>query len=36
VVVVYYEEGAGRAIRARRSKLQQEGIEFLQLGSPPE
>jgi hypothetical protein len=36
VLVVYYEEGAGSAVRARRFKLGQDGIEFLQLGSPPE
>ena len=35
VLVVYYEEGAGSAVRARRFKLKGEGIEFLQLGSPP-
>jgi Neuraminidase (sialidase) len=33
VLVVYYEEGAGSAVRARRFKLNGEGIEFLQLGS---
>jgi photosystem II stability/assembly factor-like uncharacterized protein len=33
VLVVYYEEGAGSAVRARRFKLKEEGIEFLQLGS---
>ena len=35
VLVVYYEEGAGSAVRARRLKLKEEGIAFLQLGSPP-
>jgi len=33
VLVVYYEEGAGSAVRARRFKLKEEGIEFLQLGT---
>jgi len=31
VLVVYYEEGEGSAVRARRFKLNAEGIEFLQL-----
>jgi sialidase-1 len=31
VLVVYYEEGAGSAIRARRFKLNDAGIEFLPL-----
>jgi hypothetical protein len=31
VLVVYYEEGAGSAIRARRFKLTASGIEFLAL-----
>ena len=31
VLVVYYEEGAGSAIRARRFKLNEAGIEFLPL-----
>ena len=35
VLVVYYEEGAGSAVRARRFKLKAEGIEFLPLDSPP-
>jgi hypothetical protein len=34
VLVVYYEEGAGSAVRARRFKLKDEGIEFLPVGSP--
>ena len=29
VLVVYYEEGAGSAVRARRFKVKREGIEFL-------
>jgi len=33
VLVVYYEEGAGSAVRARRFKFKELGIEFLQLGS---
>ena len=33
VLVVYYEEGAGSAVRARRFMLKEKGIEFLQLGS---
>jgi photosystem II stability/assembly factor-like uncharacterized protein len=35
VLVVYYEEGAGSAARARRFKLKEGGVEFLQLGSLP-
>ncbi|MBI3414513.1 MAG: exo-alpha-sialidase [Verrucomicrobia bacterium] len=31
VLIVYYEEGEGSAIRARRFKLKSEGIEFLPL-----
>ena len=31
VLVVYYEEGTGSAVRARRFKLKAEGIEFLEL-----
>jgi hypothetical protein len=31
VLVVYYEEGANSAIRARRFKLNNDGIEFLEL-----
>jgi hypothetical protein len=31
VLVVYYEEGAGSAVRARRFKLKADGIEFLRL-----
>lgn len=34
VLVVYYEEGANSAIRAKRFKLTTDGIEFLPLGSP--
>jgi sialidase-1 len=34
VLVVYYEEGAGSAVRARRFKVKADGIEFLPLGSP--
>ena len=34
VLVVYYEEGAGSAVRARRFQLKEKGIEFLPLGSP--
>ena len=33
VLVVYYEEGAGSAVRARRFKVEPEGIEFLGLES---
>ncbi len=33
VLVVYYEEGAGSAVRSRRFKLQAQGLEFLQPGS---
>jgi hypothetical protein len=33
VLAVYYEEGQGSGIRARRFKLASEGIEFLDLGS---
>ena len=33
VLVVYYEEGPGSAVRARRFKLTATGIEFLPLGS---
>ena len=35
VLVVYYEEGAGSAVRARHFKLKKAGSEFLQPGSPP-
>jgi hypothetical protein len=31
VFAIYYEEGAGSAVRARRFRLQQDGIEFLPL-----
>jgi sialidase-1 len=31
VLVVYYEEGQGSAVRARRFKLTPEGVEFLSL-----
>jgi len=34
VLVVYYEEGAGSAIRARRFKLKDGGVEFLPLDTP--
>ncbi|SPE59542.1 conserved hypothetical protein [Verrucomicrobia bacterium] len=34
VLVVYYEEGATSAVRARRFALKPDGIEFLPLGSP--
>jgi len=34
VLVVYYEEGAGSAVRTRRFKLNEGGIEFLPLGAP--
>jgi hypothetical protein len=34
VLVVYYEEGSGSAVRARRFKLKEAGIEFLPLQSP--
>jgi sialidase-1 len=34
VLVVYYEEGEGSGVRARRFKLKDEGIEFLPLGPP--
>jgi hypothetical protein len=34
VLIVYYEEGANSAIRARRFKLKPDGIEFLPLDSP--
>jgi hypothetical protein len=34
VLVIYYEEGAGSAVRARRFRLQADGPEFLPLGSP--
>jgi hypothetical protein len=34
VLVVYYEEGAGSAVRARHFKLKADGIEFLPLGPP--
>lgn len=34
VLVVYYEEGPNSAIRARRFKLNADGIEFLSLSSP--
>jgi hypothetical protein len=33
VLVVYYEEGEGSAVRARRFKLKADGIEFLAPGS---
>jgi len=33
VLIVYYEEGANSAIRARRFKLTSDGIEFLELES---
>ena len=33
MLVVYYEEGPGSAVRARRFKLKESGIEFLPLGS---
>jgi len=32
-LVVYYEEGEGSAVRARRFKLKADGIEFLPPGS---
>ena len=32
VLVVYYEEGAGSAIRARRFRLGEAGVEWLSLG----
>ena len=32
VLAVYYEEGAGSAVRARRFRLKEQGIEFLPLG----
>jgi len=35
VLVVYYEEGAGSAVRARRFKLGQDGIDFLQAEARP-
>jgi len=31
VLVVYYEEGAGSAVRARRFRLTRDGIDFLSL-----
>lgn len=31
ILVIYYEEGEGSAIRARRFKLEANGIQFLQL-----
>ncbi len=34
VLVVYYEEGANSAVRARRFRLADAGIEFLPLGGP--
>ena len=34
VLVVYYEEGAESAVRARRFRLKPDGIEFLPLGLP--
>jgi sialidase-1 len=34
ILAVYYEEGAGSAIRARRFRLKAEGLEFLPLTSP--
>jgi sialidase-1 len=34
VLVVYYEEGPGSAVRARRFKLKEDRIEFVQLGPP--
>jgi len=33
VLVVYYEEGAGSAVRARRFKLRSDGVEFLPLAA---
>jgi hypothetical protein len=33
VMAVYYEEGQGSGIRARRFKPTNEGIEFLALGA---
>jgi hypothetical protein len=33
VLIVYYEEGQGSAVRARRFKLNRIGIDFLDLGS---
>ncbi len=35
VLAVYYEEGAGSAIRARRFRLAAHGVEFLPLDAPP-
>jgi len=35
VLVVYYEEGAGSAIRARRFRLVREGVEWLPLAVEP-
>jgi hypothetical protein len=32
VLVVYYEEGANSAVRARRFRVTANGIEFLALG----
>ena len=32
VLVVYYEEGGGSGIRARRFRLKPEGLEFLKVG----
>jgi hypothetical protein len=35
VLVVYYEEGPGSAVRARRFRLKKDGLEFLELTSQP-